>query len=131
MKKTELRVAIRKIVREEVAMAIQGVITELKKPTTIAGKKRENKPVKNNKHYTKNSVLNEVMNEVANANEWKTMGDKTHTSEDMTDILAKSYGGMMNGTDNALAAGMGVDPNNAPDFLTKDYRAVMKKINEK
>ena len=68
-------------------------------------KKRKNKPVKNNEQYTKNSVLNEVMNEVANANEWKTMGDKTHTSEDMNDILAKSYGGMMNGTGNDLVAG--------------------------
>ena len=33
MKKSDLKLIIRKIVREEVAMAIQEVITELKQPT--------------------------------------------------------------------------------------------------
>ena len=44
-----------------------------------------------------------------------------------------SYGNMMNDTSNPngnLAAEMGVNPNNAPDFLTKDYRAVMKAIDK-
>ena len=52
----------------------------------------------------------------------------------MNDILGNSYGNMMNDTSNPngnLAAEMGVNPNDAPDFLTKDYRAVMKAIDKK
>ena len=33
--------------------------------------------------------------------------------------------------DKQLAAEMGVNPNDAPDFLTKDYRKVMKAIDNK
>ena len=34
-------------------------------------------------------------------------------------------------TNGTLAAEMGVNPNDAPDFLTKDYRKVMKAIDKK
>lgn len=131
MKKSELRMAVRKIVREEVAMAIKEVVNEIKNPTNVVDKEVKRKPVKN-KQYTKNSILNEVINETAKSEEWKTMGDKTHTSDDMNDVLAKSYGTMMNDNSNSnLATEMGVNLNEAPDFLTKDYRAVMEAIDKK
>ena len=42
---------------------------------------------------------------------------------------------MMSDTTNSsngnLAAKMGVDPNNAPYFLTKDYRTLLNKIDDK
>jgi len=124
-KKTNIRTVIRKIVREEVAMAIQEVVNELKQPQQAA------KPIKE-KSYTNNSVLNDVLNETAQGDGWKTMGGKEFTTERMNDIVGKNYGEMMNGGSNTnLASSMGVNPNDAPDFLTKDYRAVMKAIDEK
>ena len=129
-KKTNIRTVIRNIVREEVAMAIQEVIAELKQPT-----QQVSKPIKNDKKsYSKNKVLNDVLNETAN-DDWKTMGGTKYTTERMNDLVGKNYGELMNGNDDNsngnLAAEMGVDPNNAPEFLTKDYREVMKKVEEK
>ena len=42
-KKTNIRTVIKKIVREEVAMAIQEVITELKQPTHQVSKPKPKK----------------------------------------------------------------------------------------
>ena len=39
MKKSELRMVVRKIVREEVAMAIKEVVNEIKNPTNAVSKK--------------------------------------------------------------------------------------------
>ena len=130
MKKTELRMIVRKIVREEVAASIKEVIDEIKKPS-ISSKQKKQISDKNGT-YTKNSVLNEVLNETAKSEEWKTMGEQTYTTDNMNDVLAKSYGDMMSDNTNGnLAAEMGVNPNEAPDFLTKDYKAVMKAIDKK
>ena len=131
MKKSELKMVVRKIVREEVAMAIKEVVNEIKNPTNTASKEVKRKSVKG-KEYTKNPILNEVINETAKSEEWKTMGGETYTADKMNDVLANSYSDMMSDNSNGnLAAEMGVNPTNAPDFLTKDYRAVMKKIDEK
>ena len=43
MKKSDFKLIIRKIVREEVAMAIQEVITELKQPTQQVSKPKPKK----------------------------------------------------------------------------------------
>ena len=69
MKTKTTRKTIRQIVREEVAMAIQEVITELKQPTQSQPKKIVEK-----KSFTSNSVLNDVLNETAQDGEWKTLG---------------------------------------------------------
>ena len=131
MKKSELRMMVRRIVREEVAMAIKEVVNEIKEPTKTVSKKVKRTAVKN-KEYVKNPILNEVMNDTAKSEEWKTMGEQTYTTDNMNDVLAKSYGDMMNdGSNNNLAAEMGVNPNNAPDFLVKDYRSIMKAIDKK
>ena len=120
-KKTNIKTVIRKIVREEVAMAIQEVITELKQPT-----QDEIKPIQE-KSYSKNSVLNEVLNETAASEDWKTLGGGTYDSSRANEVLSSQYGDMMNGNTNAPVSVDG----QTPDFLTKDYRKVMKAIDKK
>ena len=126
-KKSNMRTTIRQIVREEVAMAIKEVIKELTNPT-----QQVSKPKPQKKHYSSNSVLNDVLNETATG-DWKTMGGAQYTTERMNEVVGGSYGDMMNDSqpNGNLAASMGVDPNNAPEFLKKDYRAVMKAIVKK
>ena len=129
MKKSELRTMVRKIVREEVAMAIQEVITELKQPT----QSQPTKPIQE-KHYSKNKVLNDVLNETANG-DWKTLGGGEYTSDRMNELVGGQYADMMEDTSQTnvnLAASMGVNPN-APgmDFLKKDYSSLMKAIDKK
>ena len=62
-KKTNIRQVIRTIVREEVAMAIGEVITELKQPTQQVSKPKQKKKVVEGKRkyqkFTENSVLND------------------------------------------------------------------------
>jgi len=120
-KKTNIRTIIRKIVREEVAMAIKEVITELKEPV-------KSKPIQE-KHYSKNSVLNDVLNETAQGGDWETMGGAKYTSERMNEIMGQSYGDMMskdvNGNSDISVAGQ------QPDFLKKDYRSLLKATEEK
>jgi hypothetical protein len=126
-KKTNMRTVIRQIVREEVAMAIQEVLTELKQPT------QPTKPVEK-KSYSKNSVLNDVLNETANG-DWKTLGGGEFTTERMNELVGGGYSDMMNNStepNGNLATSMGVNPNQeGMDFLKKDYRAVMKAIDDK
>jgi hypothetical protein len=129
-KKSNVKTIIRQIVREEVAMAIKEVITELKQPTES---KPQPKKIIEKKTFTKNSVLNDMLNETAAGDGWKTLGGGELTTDRMSDVIGQNYGNMMNGsqTNENLAASMGVNPNDAPNFLTKDYRAVMKAIDKK
>ena len=127
MKKSDLKLIIRKIVREEVAMAIQEVITELKQPTQqqISQPKPKKKMVEK-KSFTTNSVLNEVLNETAMDDEWKTMGGGTYDSSKMNEVLSSQYNDTMNGSQ------VPVNPNDPmSQFLNKDYRQVLKKVDEK
>ena len=134
-KKTNVRTLIRTIVREEVSMAIHEVITELKQPSLSSTQPKPKKKIVEKKQFTENSVLNDVLNETANSEEWKTMGGGKYTSEKMNDVLQSSYGNMIDDTSQSngnLAASMGVNPNDpAADFLKKDYRAVMKAVEKK
>jgi len=120
-KKTNIKTIIRKIVREEVAMAIGEVITELKQPTQSQPKKIIEK-----KQYTENSVLNDVLNETAQREEWKTMGGGKFDSSRMNELVGGQYGDMMNNQSPTIS----VD-GQTPDFLKKDYREVLKKSEEK
>jgi fumarate hydratase class II len=127
MKKSDLKLIIRKIVREEVAMAIQEVITELKQPTQqqISQPKPKKKMVEK-KSFTTNSVLNDVLNETAMDDEWKTMGGGTYDSSKMNEVLSSQYNDTMNGSQAP------VNPNDPmSQFLNKDYRQVLKKVDEK
>ena len=135
---------IRQIVREEVALAIQEVITELKQPTQImtgaTGEIRRNntpkKKIVEKQNYSNNSVLNDVLNETANGGDWKTLGGGEFTTERMNELVGGQYGDMMNNsstnTDGSLARQMGMNPEDpSADFLKKDYRAVMKAMDKK
>ena len=139
-KKTNIRTVIRQIVREEVAMAIQEVITELKQPVQQQiPKPKQRKKVVEKKTYSNNSVLNDVLNETAGEEEWKTMGGGTYDSGRAGEILASSYGDMMNGnvkpSGDQMVASMGVNPEKVPDdvknAIGRDYSELMKKINKK
>ena len=123
-KKQSMRAVIRQIVREEVAMAIQEVISELKQPT-------QSQPQKNlveKKHYSKNSVLNDVLNETANGDDWKTLGGSEFTSDRMNELVGGQYGDMMNKN-----TPQQVVPSSDPmsQFVNKDYREVLKRTDEK
>ena len=121
-KKTNMRTVIRQIVREEVAMAIQEVITELKQPT----QSQPTKPIQE-KHFTKNSVLNDVLNETAQDGEWKTLGGKEFTTERMNELVGSQYGDMMKDTQQQAV------PSSDPmaQFINKDYRDVLEKVEKR
>ena len=147
-KKTNIKTVIRNIVREEVAMAIHEVITELKQPpqvmTAATGEIRRNdkpkKKIVEKQNYTNNSVLNDVLNETANTDsDWPTMGDKPFSTANMGNVLQSQYGDMMNGgkpSGNQMVASMGIDPTSvAPEVIdnifNKDYSTLLKKMDEK
>ena len=123
-KKTNIKTIIRQMVREEVAMAIKEVITELKQPTQS---KPQPKKIVEKKSYTNNSVLNNILNETAQDGEWKTLGGREFTSDRMNELVGKQYGDMVNKNPNIPVSVEG----QTPDFLKKDYRAVMKAIDKK
>ena len=122
-KKTNIRTLIRQIVREEVAMAINEVITELKQPSQPQQKSEK---IVEKKSFTKDSILNDVLNETAQQDEWKTMGGGKFDSSRMNEIIGSNYGDMMNSQSPTIS----VD-GQTPDFLKKDYREVLKKSKEK
>jgi hypothetical protein len=122
MKTKTTRKTIRQIVREEVAMAIQEVITELKQPTQSQPKKIVEK-----KSFTSNSVLNDVLNETAQDGEWKTLGGSEFTTDRMNELVGGQYSDMMN--KNTSQQVPSSDP--MSQFLNKDYSEVLKKSEEK
>jgi len=122
-KKPNIKTIIRQIVREEVAMAIKEVITELNKPTESQPKPQ--KKIVEKKSFTSNSVLNDVLNETAQDGEWKTMGGSEFTSDRMNELVGRQYGDMMNGTQQVPSS----DP--MSQFLNKNYSEVLEKSIEK
>jgi len=124
-KKKTTKQVIRQIVREEVAMAIKEVITELKQPTQQVSQLKPKNKIVETKDYSSNSVLNDVLNETANSDEWKQMGGGTYDSSKMNEVLASQYNSDSNTTQQV--------PSNDPmsQFLNKDYRQVLQKVDEK
>ena len=122
-KKQNIKTIIRQIVREEVAMAIKEVITELKQPT----QSQPTKPIQEKKNFTKNSVLNDVLNETAQDGEWKTLGGSEFTSDRMNELVGRQYGDVVNQQSHQVV------PSSDPmsQFLNKDYSEVLKKSEEK
>ena len=122
-KKTNIKTIIRQMVREEVAMAIKEVITELKQPTQS---KPKPKKIVEKKSFTNNSVLNDVLNETAQDGEWKTLGGGEFTTDKMNELVGGQYGDMMKDTPQQVPSS---DP--MSQFLNKDYSEVLKKSEEK
>ena len=121
-KKQNIKTIIRQIVREEVAMAIKEVITELKQPIES---QPQPKKIVEKKSYTNNSILNDVLNETAQDDGWKTMGGGEFTTDRMNELVGGQYGDMMNGTQQVPSS----DP--MSQFLNKDYSQVLEKSIEK
>ena len=123
-KKPNIKTIIRQIVREEVAMAIKEVITELKQPIKS---QPQPKKIVEKKSFTSNSVLNDVLNETAQDGEWKTMGGSEFTSDRMNELVGRQYGDMMNTSPQQVV------PSSDPmsQFLNKDYSEVLEKSKEK
>ena len=133
MKKSELKMMIREVVREEIRLALKEVIGGSKQQI-----KKPQPPKKQS--YTKNPVLNEVLNETQ-SDEWETMGGTQFTSDRMGELIGGSYADMMNGTpqqpniDNRVLE-MGANPNSVPqevkdNIFNKDYSGLMKAIDKK
>ena len=122
-KKLNIKTVIRQIVREEVAMAIKEVITELKQPIES---QPQPKKIVEKKSYTNNSVLNDVLNETAQDGDWKTMGGGEFTSDRMNELMSGQYGDMMNQQPQVVPSS---DP--MSQFLNKDYSQVLEKSIEK
>ena len=134
MKKSQLKTMIRQIVREEVAMAIHEVITELKQPAQQVSQSKPKKKVIEKKEFTKKSILNDVLNETAESDEWKTMGGGTYDSSRANEVLSSQYGDMMSGkpSGDQMVASMGVNPSQVSDTvkdnLVKDYSGLLKNM---
>ena len=122
MKMSQLKMAIREVVREEIRIGLKEIIGEVKQPTNEAVRKAP--PKKQN--LSTNPILNEVLNETA-AEEWETMGGTKFTSERMNELMGGSYSDLMN---NNPEAPVTVD-GQQPDFLKKDYRELMKAVEKK
>ena len=140
MKKSELRIMIREIVREEVALTTKEVIKEVVGGKTKQKPKPKSKPEQ--KYFSKNKVLNDVLNETAisdKSNEWETMGDSTYTSDRINEVVGSSYGDMIGGNQkpdaDMVVKSMGGDPNVVGDTLknalTRDYGDLMKAMDKK
>ncbi len=140
MKKSELKMMIRQIVREEVALTMKEVIKEI----IGGGDKQQIKPKSKPKpkYYSKNKVLNDVLNETAmggNEENWETLGGTTYTSDRMNEIMGNSYGDMMNGNQkpnaDTVVKSMGGNPDAVGDTLknalTRDYSELVKAMGKK
>ena len=117
---------IRQIVREEVAMAIHEVITELKKPTQSTKPMTPKKRTQNSS-FTSNKVLNDVLNETAQDGDWKTLGGGEFTSDRMNELVGGQYSDMMNNP--STQAVPSSDP--MAQFVNKNYSEVLEKSMEK
>ena len=124
-KKPNIKTIIRQIVREEVAMAIKEVITELRQPTQTSKPMIPKKRTQNSQ-FTSNKILNDVLNETAQDGEWKTLGGSEFTSDRMNELVGGQYGDMMNTTPQQVPSS---DP--MAQFLNNDYREVLKRTEEK
>ena len=120
MKMSQLKMVIREVVREEIRLGLTELLGEVKKQPI-----QKSQP-KQKKHYSKNPVLNEVLNET-DSSDWETMGGKKFTSDRMGELMGGAYSDLMNGNPEAPVT---VDCQTA-DFLKKDYRELMKAVDKK
>jgi len=147
---------IKEIVRQEVKKEVreifikEGMKSMAQKSTLVEDKvvevlpERKPKP-KKEVSYTKNPVLNDILNETARVgetDEYPTMGGKTFDSSKMAEAMG--YGGIARAGSDEMrrkasavetAHAAGVNPNQVPEkvmgALTKDYSGVMKALKKK
>ena len=154
-KSNKLANLIRELVKQEVKKQVTEIFIKegIKSMTESTSKndvmevlpKRKPKP-KKEVTYTKNPVLNDILNETANAgtdefDEYPTMSGKPFDSTRMAEAIG--YGGMLGDAESRrkqaaiqTAQAVGADTNNEAvqnvmQDLTKDYRGVMKALDKK
>ena len=126
MKISQLKMVIREVVREEIRMGFKELLGEVKKRPVQKQVKKPQPPKK--KQYSKNPVLNEVLNET-DASDWETMGGAKYTSDRMGELVGDSYKDLMG--DNQPQNGGVVVDGQQPDFLKKNYRELMAAVDKK
>ena len=126
MKMSQLKMAIREVVREEIRMGLKEIIGEMKQPQNESVVKPQPKKPRKPQEFSKNPILNEVLNET-DADGWDTMGGEKFTSERMNELVGGNYKDLMNGNQETAVSVDG----QTPDFLKKDYRALMKAVDKK
>ena len=133
---------IREIVRYEVKKEVKKIfIKENVKNTSV---KLQPKKLKKEVSYTKDPMLNKILNETAQSQEFEEypiISGNPYTTERMAELIG--YNGSPMGNDEMrrkaaaidTAQKVGVNPNEVPEevmgALTRDYRDVMKAIDKK
>ena len=127
MKLSIFKKVIREVVREEIEYSIKGLRKELKevlvssinnnmleeKTSVTAEKpvKKQSRPIEKRVPMTKDSILNDLLQETANDGEWKNINKEAET-QSVTDDTA----------------GL---PDHLANALNKDYSQVMKAVDKK
>ena len=154
-KSKQLVTLIREMVKQEVQKEIREIFiregiksmtqkSSLKEDAVVEVLPKPKPKPKKEVSYTKNPVLNDILNETARAGEmddYPTMSGGTFDSSRMAEAMG--YGNMMGSEEDkrkaaavSTAQSVGVDPNNPAvenvmNALTKDYRGVMKALDKK
>tara|TARA_A100001011_G_scaffold72165_1_gene74032 strand:+ start:1722 stop:2207 length:486 start_codon:yes stop_codon:yes gene_type:complete len=152
MNKNKLRNIIELVVRKEVKKQLSEIFInekeEIKLAETISKPKPKKVINKPKKQYTKNTALNEVLNQTKplgapmEDDEYPTLGGGVLGSDNMAEVLG--YGDLGRGqnkeraremaaVDTIKKAGVSVDavPEDVQNALTRDYSGLMKAINNK
>ena len=151
MKKNDLIKIIELVVRKEVKKQMTEIFINEDKEIKLAevvSKPEPNKVLnKPKKQYSKNTALNEVLNNTnplgkSQQDEYPTLGGGVLGSNNMAEVLG--YGDLGKGQNKEMArevaavdtikkAGVSVDqvPVGVQDALTRDYSGLMKAINKK
>ena len=152
MKKNDLVKIIELVVRKEVKKQMTEIFIneekEIKLSETISELKPKKVVNKPKKQYSKNPVLNEVLNNTkplgssGQTDEYPSLGGGVLGSDNMAEVLGYgNLGGVQNkeqaremaAVDTIKKAGVSVDqvPEGVQDALTRDYSGLMKAIDKK
>ncbi len=151
MNKSKLKNIIELVVRKEVKKQLSEIFInekeEIKLSETISKPKPKRVIKKTKKQYSKNSALNEVLNNTkplgtSESDEYPTLGGGVLGSDNMAEVLG--YGDLGRGqnkeraremaaVDTIKKAGVSVSdvPEGVQNALTRDYSGLMKAINKK
>ena len=151
MDKNKLRNIIELVVRKEVKKQLSEIFIneekEIKLAETISTSKPKKVINKPKKQYTKNTALNEVLNNTKPLgtpmeDEYPTLGGGVLGSDNMAEVLGYGDLGMgsnkerareMGAVETIKKAGVSVDavPEDVQNALTRDYSGLMKAIDKK
>ena len=151
MNKNKLRNIIELVVRKEVKKQLSEIFINEEKEISLSetiSKPKPKKVIKKpKKQYTKNTALNEVLNNTkplgtSDIDEYPTLGGGVLGSDNMAEVLG--YGDLGRGQNNERAremaavdsikkAGVSVEavPEDVQNALTRDYSGLMKAMDKK